>query len=196
MDLFKKAPSGNNADIEGLDYRPDFLDTDAEARLVRFLDRQHWRNDLARRVQHYGYVYDYRVRQVRSGMYLGQLPAAFRILTERLVSESFFNRVPDQVIVNEYLPGQGIAPHTDCIPCFGDTIASISLLSACEMAFLQSAAGKSESLILEPRSALILSGPARYEWQHGIRGRKSDFIGGIRQPRDRRISLTFRTVTL
>jgi alkylated DNA repair dioxygenase AlkB len=43
---------------------------------------------------------------------------------------------------------------------------------------------------------LILSGEARYDWTHEIPARKSDVINGARQPRTRRVSLTFRTVTL
>jgi alkylated DNA repair dioxygenase AlkB len=44
-------------------------------------------------------------------------------------------RVADQGIVNEYEPGQGIAPHVDCVPCFADTIASLTLGSSCLMEF-------------------------------------------------------------
>ncbi|GGD07807.1 hypothetical protein GCM10011342_15860 [Aquisalinus flavus] len=148
-------------------------------------------------MQHYGYVYDYRARQIRPDMYLGDLPGPFATLAERLVAERRFARLPDQVIVNDYLPGQGIAPHTDCIPCFGEIIASISLLSACEMEFLNTQSHNSrKSQLLEPRSLLTLSGPARFEWQHAIRPRRSDLVDGIRHQRSRRISLTFRTVIL
>ena len=52
------------------------------------------------------------------------------------------------------------------------------------------------SLRLEPRSLLILSGEARYDWTHAIPARKSDVIKGVRQPRTRRVSLTFRTMKL
>jgi len=186
----------SSSPVEGVRYVPDFLDRETEAALAEFIDRQSWRDDLARRVQHYGYVYDYRARQIRPDMYLGDLPAPFATLSERLVAKNGFNRLPDQVIVNEYLPGQGIAPHTDCVPCFGDTIASISLLSACEMEFLHSPTSRREALLLEPRSLLALSGPARLDWQHAIRPRKSDRVGRLRLPRSRRLSLTFRTVKL
>ena len=43
---------------------------------------------------------------------------------------------------------------------------------------------------------LILSGEARYDWTHEIPAHKSDMINGARQPRTRRVSLTFRTVRL
>ena len=99
------------------------------------------------------------------------------------------------MIANEYLPGQGISAHVDCVPCFSDRIASLSLLSPCEMVFRNGKQGDRLSAILEPRSLLILSGAARYEWTHEIPARKSDEVNGERRPRTRRISLTFRTVT-
>ena len=42
-----------------------------------------------------------------------------------------FDYEPDQVTVNEYLPGQGIAPHVDTHSAFEDGIASLSLGSSC-----------------------------------------------------------------
>ena len=53
-----------------------------------------------------------------------------------------------------------------------------------------------QSLYLEPQSLAVLSGDARYKWQHGIAARKSDKLHGMNLPRGRRISLTFRTVLL
>lgn len=182
--------------VSGLCYVPDYLRADSAAALCHFIDTQPWRHDLSRRVQHYGYVYDYRARRIRPEMYLGTLPAPLSALAKSLVADRRFARLPDQVIVNEYLPGQGIAPHTDCTPCFGDTIASISLLSACEMEFLHGPANRRRTLLLEPRSLAVLTGSARFEWQHAIRPRRSDVIDGTRIHRARRLSLTFRTVNL
>jgi alkylated DNA repair dioxygenase AlkB len=51
-------------------------------------------------------------------------------------------------------------------------------------------------LLLQPRSLLVLRGPARYNWRHGIPRRHSDIIDGRRVPRGRRVSMTFRTVCL
>jgi alkylated DNA repair dioxygenase AlkB len=100
--------------------------------------------------------------------------------------------MPDQVIINEYLPGQGISPHTDCIPCFGKTIASLSLGSPCVMDFCKGI--EKHSLMLERRSLLVLLDGARYEWQHGILARKTDKHDGQIINRTRRLSLTFRNV--
>lgn len=102
--------------------------------------------------------------------------------------------MPDQIIINEYQSGQGISTHIDCVPCFSNTIASLSLGSPCVMDFAHSETGKKSSLLLEPRSLLVLSGDARYLWQHSIAGRKTDRFNGQTIQRTRRISLTFRKV--
>src|SRR5262249_22705703 len=101
---------------------------------------------------------------------------------------------PDQVIVNEYLPGQGIANHIDCQPCFTDTIISLSLGSPCVMDFTHKQTQQVISLLLESRSLVVLQGEARYDWMHGIPARKSDRYGGMMILRERRVSLTFRKV--
>lgn len=49
---------------------------------------------------------------------------------------------------------------------------------------------------LPRRSMLILTGPARYNYNHGIAYRKSDMHHGELIPRHRRVSLTFRQVFL
>ncbi len=180
----------------GLIYRPAFLTTEEEAALVRELDRNPWSHELKRRVQHFGYRYDYRARTVTPDTYLGPLPAWLRDIGERLVRAGHFERLPEQVIANEYLPGQGISAHVDCVPCFGDAIVSISLLSPCEMVFRQTNGDGLATQILQPGSLLALHGPARYEWTHGIPARRSDIVGGVKLARARRVSLTFRTVNL
>lgn len=98
------------------------------------------------------------------------------------------------MIVNEYLPGQGIAAHVDCIPCFGPTILSLSLGAMTVMNF-RGPHGERLERVLQPRSLLVLSGEARLAWAHGIASRKTDVIAGARIARSRRVSLTFRTVT-
>ncbi|WP_299829800.1 alpha-ketoglutarate-dependent dioxygenase AlkB, partial [uncultured Roseobacter sp.] len=163
-------------------------------RLVREIDAAPWRTDLKRRVQHYGYRYDYKARQVRRENYLGPLPELFQGLAERLTAEGYFQIVPDQVIVNEYQPGQGISAHIDCQPCFGEAIASLSLLSACVMRFASQTHSQQTELQLQPASLLVLKGDARHMWTHAIPSRKTDVFEGQKHIRSRRISLTFRTM--
>lgn len=104
---------------DGLTYLENYIPEDEAERLVQEIDAAPWRTDLKRRVQHYGYRYDYKARQARREDYLGPLPDLFLHLAERLTSEGHSQAVPDQVIVNEYQPGQGISAHIDCQPCFG-----------------------------------------------------------------------------
>ncbi len=177
---------------DGLTYLENYISEDEADRLVQEVDAAPWRTDLKRRVQHYGYRYDYKARQVRREDYLGPLPAPFHGLAERLTREGHFQTVLDQVIVNEYQPGQGISAHIDCQPCFGETIASLSLLSACVMRFASQTHSQQMELHLQPASLLILKGEARHMWSHAIPSRKTDVIEGQKYIRSRRISLTFR----
>jgi len=179
---------------DGLTYLESYISEDEADRLVQEIDAAPWRTDLKRRVQHYGYRYDYKARQAQREDYLGPLPALFHQLAERLTSEGHFQSMPDQVIVNEYQPGQGISAHIDCQPCFGATIASVSFLSACVMRFASQATSQQIDLHLKPASLLVLKDEARHLWTHAILPRKSDIISGQRYHRSRRISLTFRTM--
>ncbi len=109
-----------------------------------------------------------------------------------LHENGLFLTKPNQVIINEYLPGQGIGRHVDCAPCFGPQIATLSLGSPCEMHFRNVVTGEVINLTLAVNSLLILNGPSRYDWTHEISARKAD--NGI--SRTRRVSVTFRTVNL
>jgi alkylated DNA repair dioxygenase AlkB len=177
-----------------LDYIADYISAGHEQTLLQEIDRHDWISDLKRRVQHYGYKYDYKARAVDAKAYLGLMPIWAADLCQRLAADKIFPVIPDQVIVNEYLPGQGISAHIDCIPCFGETVASLSLGSSCIMEFSYPGTGDKKELLLEDCSLVVLSGPARYEWQHAIPARKSEVIDGVKTPRKRRVSLTFRKI--
>jgi alkylated DNA repair dioxygenase AlkB len=62
------------------------------------------------------------------------------------------------------------------------------------MDFAHRKTSEKSSLLLEPRSLLVLTGDARYVWQHAIAGRKTDRYNAQIIQRTRRISLTFRKV--
>lgn len=178
----------------GASLTPDWITPQQEAALIAFLDAGNWSGELKRRVRHFGYRYDYRARSATRASRIGPLPDMLKGLAERLVADGFFSDVPDQVIANEYLPGQGISAHVDCEPCFGEVIASLSLRSGSEMRFGCLASGETRAVILPPRSLLVLTGPARRDWTHAIAARRSDVIDGVRVMRGRRVSLTFRTM--
>lgn len=178
--------------IAGLSYIPNYIDESTEAALLEIINSQPWMHDLKRRVQHYGWRYDYKARNVTIDLRIGALPDWLQTYALRLQHGGLFTEIPDQVIINEYQPGQGISAHIDCVPCFADTIVSLSLGSPCVMDFTHSKTGDKSSLLLEPRSLLVLTGDARYVWQHSIAQRKTDRYNSQIIPRARRVSLTFR----
>lgn len=113
----------------------------------------------------------------------------------RLVEQKVFPRAPDQLLVNEYTPGQGIASHIDHEKHFGDVVCSLSLGSACVMDFQSKADSEQVHMLLPVRGLLALRDDARYQWKHGITKRKSDKLDdGTVLKRGTRISLTFRTM--
>ena len=184
------------AEISGLYYFDRFLDEDSQHALIERIDTEPWRTDLARRVQHYGWRYDYQARTVTSDMDLGPLPVWVADVSRQLYVETkLFDRMPDQAIVNEYRPGQGIALHADR-QCFGDTVATLSLGDDWEMKF-RPVGGTSKDdrwVMLVRGSALILTGESRSRWMHGIDRRKTEECPAGERARQRRLSLTFRTV--
>lgn len=182
--------------VPGLRYVPEYLTAEEHDRFLASIDQQPWITDLKRRVQHYGYRYDYQSGKVDASTFLGPLPDWIAGLAERLHRDGWMARVPDQVIVNEYEPGQGIGAHVDTESCFGETVLSITLGSACTMVFTSLCSEARVPLFIEPRSLVVMSGEARYHWKHGIPGRKTDVHEGKTLERKRRVSLTFRTVLL
>jgi len=180
--------------VPDLRYVSEYLTQAEHDRLLALVDRGPWLQTLSRRVQHHGYRYDYRARRVDASVRVEPLPAWAAELALRLHQDELADELPDQLIVNEYLPGQGISRHVDSPACFGATVVSLSLGSPCVMELLPRDGGAPVPLLLEPRSALVLAGPARYEWRHRIPARKADRHEGRVLPRSRRVSLTFRKV--
>jgi len=182
----------------GVIYEPEFLRSDECARLLADIDAHtgQWRDDLRRRVQHYGWRYDYKARAVTADMRIGPLPDFIAPVAEALRERGWFAETPDQVIVNEYKPGQGIAAHADR-DCFGPAVATLSLGDRWPMRFTPPEDGDGEplELSLDVGSMMVFTDEARTSWRHAILPRQSDPDGqGGRRKRQRRVSVTFRTV--
>ena len=185
----------------GLEYHEQFLTAGEERDLLAQIYASEWLTDLSRRVLHFGFKYDYSDRMLDETAHIGPLPEWLACLTHKIhqaVSADVKllldpQRPFEQAIVNEYLPGQGIAPHIDR-DCFGPVVATVSLGSGINMDFVRGAKVENHVLRLEPRSLLLLHGDARVAWRHGIAKRRNDKWHGQILERKRRVSITFRTI--
>lgn len=176
----------------GLQIIHDFITPAEEATLMTEIDRMSWSDILKRRTQHYGYDYGYKSKNLTK---TDPIPPWCDFLWDKLRQANLLmpgKTQPDQLIVNEYEPGQGISAHTDAA-IFGDVIVSLSLGSLCTMMFTHSDGRKYEA-VLPRRSLVVMRGEAHTKWKHGIPSRKSDVVDGTKLVRGRRVSLTFRYV--
>lgn len=183
--------------IIGLKLYHSFISPKEEKELLHCIDKSIWLSDLKRRVQHYGYKYDYRAKKIDNTYFLGELPVWLKVIAQKMIDSNAIDFIPDQAIINEYETGQGIAPHIDCEPCFGDTIISLSLGSTCIMNFEQASDLSNKiGIFIEPRTLLVMQDESRYKWLHSIPQRKSDSFNDHIIRRNRRVSITFRKVKL
>lgn len=179
--------------INGLNYIDNFVSEEEEATLMEHIDASPWDTTLKRRTQHYGSKYSYTKGDVAQPA--PPIPEWCNFLMDRLMEQDIIQVRPDQLIINEYQPGQGIGPHVDSVASFADGIVSISLGSNIMMDFKHKTSSESEQLYLKKRSMLALHKEARYDWRHSIAGKKNDHYGGPYPiVRKRRVSLTFRKI--
>src|SRR4051812_5243234 len=102
--------------IPGLTYIAEYISSGQEKELTALIDSSPWNLELKRKTQHYGYKYNYTSKSIDSSYYLGKMPYWLDALCNKLYADAIFIAKPDQVIINEYTPGQGIAAHIDCAP--------------------------------------------------------------------------------
>jgi alkylated DNA repair dioxygenase AlkB len=176
-------------DVSGLRYVEDYVSEDEERALLAAIDREPWSTDFDRRRQIYGLSYGSARSAPRE---LGPLPDWVVPLAERVVRDGWLEAPIANVVVNEYLEGQGIGAHRD-FPGFGPTVAAVSLGAACLLDLIEPESGRRETLDMAPRSLWVLGGEARAKWMHAIARRKRDVVAGITRPRGRRVSVTLRT---
>ena len=93
-------------EIPGLVLAEDFLTAREEQDIVSQIDSLEWESQMSRRVQHYGFRFDYVTRKCSTPA--TPLPSALAMVAARAVSQGLVSRMPDQCTVNEYMPGQGI----------------------------------------------------------------------------------------
>lgn len=185
-------------DIPGITLYPDFITEQEEYELFNIIDQQKWASLSSRRVQHYGYEFLYGPNKnfVNKDNKIGELPEwtepGLSKLNE-LTTDINNGKNQDQLTVNDYYPGDGIAPHVDSHSPFMEAFASQSLGSGCVMSF-KNTDGELKHIFFPPRCAVVFSGEGRYAWTHTIACRKIDRVDGSLFFRRRRISLTYRAV--
>ncbi len=180
--------------VAGFRMNAEFIDGAREAALLAAIDARPWDESIHRRTQHYGRVFEYDTKTI--GRAATPIPAIFDELLEMVCAATGWPRA-DQITVNEYLPGMGIAAHVETHAAFDDGIGALTLGTgyAFRIARVPAAADEPaprQTLWLAPRSLLTFAGAARYEWTHAIPPRKSDRVGGERMSRGRRVSVTMR----
>lgn len=157
---------------EGFRYQPELLGAGDEAALLAHVRELPFRAfefhgyTGKRRVVSFGWKYDFAGRQLSKAA-----PIPDFLLDLRASAAAFGALAPEalqQVLVTEYSPGSGIGWHRDK-PVYGQVVG-ISLLAPCVFRFRR-VVGDSWArinLTAAPRSAYLLSGPARTLWEHSI----------------------------
>ena len=143
--------------VPGLVLHSEAVSLEEEKNLVAFFAVSCENAPDDRVVKQYGHQYDYKKEGLGeacpSSPPLEQLADRFRVPQGR------------QTIVNKYEPGQGISPHFDNL-CFGPSIWSLSLGD--DVTMILQKGSVAYHFWLPRRSLLVLSGEARYEWNHSI----------------------------
>jgi alkylated DNA repair dioxygenase AlkB len=119
-----------------------------------------------RRVVSFGWSYDFESESLRDAP---PIPPFLLTLREHVATlAGLAPQTLNQALVTEYPPGATIGWHRDK-PVFGEVVG-ISLGAPCLFRLRRraGAAWQRASLRLEPRSAYLLQGPARTEWEHSI----------------------------
>jgi alkylated DNA repair dioxygenase AlkB len=166
-------PSQAPADLpDGMVYRSDFVDAGEERALLDWLGGLPFKPfifqgyEARRHVVSYGWKYDFSRSHLEEA---DGLPEELRPLRAR--AAELAGLAPEalaQVLINKYEPGAPIGWHRDR-PVFAEVVG-VSLGAPCTFRLRRRVGGGFErkSLILEPRSAYLLAGPAREVWEHSI----------------------------
>ncbi len=173
----------NFNDIKGLYYIENYL-SDSESDEFKNYIKQHVTLEPitnaknSRRVAHFGYHYSYNNAGLTPAP---KIPAWLNDLIDpnlSILKNINFN----QIIINEYLPGQQIAYHTDHTKLFGPMIACVTVGQSMPIYFRNHDIVK--TLNIKSGSMYMMTGESRYQWQHSLKNNSDDV----------RYSLTYRTV--
>ncbi len=157
---------------DGFRYQPDLITREVEAALLARVAELPFREfefhgyTGKRRVVSFGWHYDFGARRLNRA---NDMPEFLQDLREPAAA---FAGLPatslQHVLVTEYGEGAGIGWHRDK-DVFGE-IVGISLQTPCVFRLRRAIGERWQrvNVIAEPRSAYLLSGLARTEWEHSI----------------------------
>ncbi|OAP36979.1 DNA repair protein [Sinorhizobium glycinis] len=156
----------------GFRYKPDVVPRRVQADLLEAIPQLPLKAfdfhgfEGKRRVISFGWKYDFSTESLRK---IDSIPPM--LLPVRRLAADFAGLPADeleQALVTEYDVGAPIGWHRDK-GVFGNVVG-VSLRSACTFRLRRRIGGKWEraSILLEPGSAYLLSGPSRTEWEHSI----------------------------
>jgi alkylated DNA repair dioxygenase AlkB len=157
---------------EGMRYAPDVITPDEEQALAAEIARLPFREFEfhgflgKRRTVSFGLRYDFNGAGLQQA---GDIPDFLVPARERAAAVARLDPAAlVHTLVIEYAPGAGIGWHRDR-PAFDDVIG-VSLLSPCTFRLRRRVEGGFErrSLAAQPRSAYLLRGASRTEWEHSI----------------------------
>ena len=174
--------------VTGLAYREELIDAAEERRLIAALERldlspfkfQGWTGKRLTRT--FGWRYDFDDRS-----FAPVEPLPDWLLPLRDEAATFGGIAPQDFVhalVTRYDPGAGIGWHRDR-PQFGKVVG-ITLAGPATLRFRQriDSGFRRANLEVQPRSAYLLSGEVREQWEHGIAAHDA-----------LRYSITFRTLS-
>ncbi len=157
---------------EGFRYQPDLISPKDERALEEQLAKLaftefEFRGYVGkRRTVSFGWRYDFIRQELQRA---DDIPTFLLPLRESVAAFANLDESGlEHVLVTEYGPGAPIGWHRDK-SVFAEVVG-VSLLSPClfRLRRKRSDGWQRASLTLEPRSAYLLSGPARVDWEHSI----------------------------
>lgn len=157
---------------QGFRYQLDVISGDMESTLLGKLRELPFKEfefhgyTGKRRVVSYGWRYDFDEARLKKSDDIPEFLEPVREIAARFASLKPSDL--HHILVTEYSPGSAIGWHRDKA-IFGDVIG-ISLLSSCNFRLRRKIGAKWEraSILAEPRSAYLMRGPSRTEWEHSI----------------------------
>lgn len=177
----------SGVDFPGIELIPEFVTIDEELEICNSIDQVPWLDSQSgRRKQDFGPKVNFKKKKVNIGSFSG-FPQFSRLVVDRFRSvDSLRDFVAVELCHLEYTPerGSAIDLHLDDTWLWGERLVTLNLLHPTHLTLRLK---ETEVLVFLPRRSLvILTGPARYVWQHAI---KREHVTS------RRLAMTFRELS-